>query len=257
MHIKTIKDETKREPPPSGVYRTLEYLQGRPGIYMGGIWHAEDEIPRRCRQKWILQAMESKREGRSVIKKAKHVCTINFYHVVNTLRDISQDKYLETFMALPYMEQSLARCFGTGDSQETVQKATAAIANIVTQVMTKYNESEESRVREENKAIRLEVARKIAVEEQSYSERRRLLEMREIALEEDMRPVREAAIVLAEKFFRQAVMECHPDITRSAAEVEIANERMITLLAVKKETLEMVKTARQLPEDCQKDDIPF
>ncbi|MFZ2653913.1 MAG: hypothetical protein WAX69_03285 [Victivallales bacterium] len=259
MHIKIIKSKAKRELPRSDVFRTLEYRQVRPGVYMGGSWNAEDEFPRNCRQKWILQAVESHRVGRNVVKTARHICTINFYDVVDALRDISPDQYVESYMEQSYVRMSMERCFGNGDSQEAVQKIRAAVGKIVTQIMTTYNASEEAIVRKENADIRLEVDKKVAAEEQSYNERRRLLQMRELALEEDMRPIRETATVLAERFFRQAVMEHHPDLTKGAVEVEVANEKMVALLAVKKETFRVIRTIRELPppEDCQDEDIPF
>lgn len=260
MQIKIIKKEIKRKPTPSGVFRTLEYRQVRASMYCGGNWHADGEVQRSCRQKWILQALESRRDGRRVIKKARHICTINFYDVVDALRDISPDQYVESYMQLQYVRMSMLRCFGTGyESQEAVQKARAAVAMIVAQVMTAYNGSEEAVVRKDNVAKGLEVAQKITMEEQSYSESKRLLKMRELAMEEDMRPIRETAMVLADRFFRQAVLEYHPDHTNGVAAAEVANEKMIDLLAVKTETLKVIKIAKQLPppEDCQDDDIQF
>ncbi len=259
MYVKIVESKIKRKPTPSGVFRTLEYRQVRASMY-GGNWHADGEVQRSCRQKWILQAVNSRRVDGRVVKTSRHVLTMNFYGVVDTLCDINPDRHLEAFMETPYVKSAMLRSFGTADcSNADVQKARAAVADIVTKVMDTYNESEEAVVRKDNVAKRLEVAQKITMEEQAYSESKRLLEIRELALEEDIRPIRETAMVLADRFFRQAVLEYHPDHTNGVAAAEVANEKMIALLAVKAETFKVIKTIKQLPqpEDCQDDDIPF
>ncbi|MCX6983343.1 MAG: hypothetical protein NT118_01140 [Lentisphaerae bacterium] len=247
-------------PKASRVFRTFEYRQPRPGIYQGGSWRFDHEVERNCRQKWILQAVKSHRVEGCVVKTGRHVLTINFYDVVDALLDISSDRHLEAFMETPYVKSAMLRCFGTADgSNAGVQKAKATVATIVTQVMETYNKSEEAKIRADNKARRLEVTHGIEMETQAYADKEHQLKMRETAIEAEMRPIRETAIELAGKFFRQAMKEHHPDLAKTDAERDVANEKIITLKELSSETFRQIKDIkwRPQPDESQDDDLPW
>lgn len=254
MYIKTIKKESKREPTQSSqAFRSLEYIQSNPGYYMGGNWRGDDEVSRDCRQKWILQSVDSSRVGKRVIKNSRHLFTMGFYTVVDALRDASPDNYLETFMELPYVRMSMERCFGTADvPQAVVRKIRAAVARIIAEVMAIYNVSEEARFHKENRIKRLEIAAKIAEETEAYRQRFQQQQKQELERDDDLSSVRDAADFLAKKFFRQAMKEHHPDRVKTAAEKTVAGEKIIALQELQTETHSRIASMRELPdaEEC-------
>jgi hypothetical protein len=153
------------------------------------------------------------------------------------LCDINPDRHLEAFMETPYVTFAMERSFGIAEgSNADVQKVRAAVADIVTQIMTAYNESEEAVVRKENVAIRLEAADMVALEIRAYADKQCLLKMRELAIEEELRPIRETAKELAKQFIGEAIKLHHPDRSgKDDRNKAAAHEKVIVLKQLKSE----------------------
>lgn len=256
MYVKIIKRQTKSKPPRSAVFRSFEYRHLFEEIYAGCSWVCGDEVERDCRRKWILQSVVSRRAGCRVVKSARHVLTINYYAVVDALRDVDANQYLEAYMGLPYPRSSLQRCFGTSDvNSPDVLKVRAAVAKVVAEIMAAYNAGEEAVVRAGNNAKRLELAGKIAAELKDIGERARRQQDAAFAKSAELLTVRDAAVELARKFFREAMKEYHPDLAKTDVERDIAHEQIVVLQELRAETLTQIKNVCQLPApDCARTD---
>ncbi len=253
MHIKIIKKKTKRKPNPSGVFRILEYRKIAPERYIGGSWYTEDEVPRRCMPKWVLHTVESRRNGRRVVKKTKYLLTIAFHEVVDTLWDTSPERYVDVFMEA-CATSLFERCSRNGSAPPgAARKIRTAVAGIVGLVMAEYNEGDEPKIRKRNIAKRLQVERLLAAEMEADLELKRRLIMEKLVREKKLEDVRAVAKDLAKQFFRKALKDYHPDRILITAEAD-TNEKIILIGELKKETDTEIDLVRQLPPPAEADD---